>query len=814
MPNGLSPIEWLLLQVNKPVSATAGAVLASRRGQNPLDAILANLAGERQDSFGDVLLNEGASPETARVAGLGADIALDPLNLVPIVGAGKLAVRGLQKGISKIPYAQDLGKVFDSVAGLPEEYGKSRRLLNSSLVNTKAQAVEDTVARFKGTSLQERQILSDAIENPAALDAIADPIRKQQLTDLLTSQRDAFSGMASREIDAGVLKQTQVDATLKEHGGYIPYVFNDTTKLQEVLKKPIRELSGQSKFSKERSLESFAKAKELGAETDLARLSAVRQASGERAIKVNQFLDNVFTNPEWAKPVAGLPGEYAAAGWRTISTNAANPVAEKIKQFAISPEIAGDLEKLLTPKKTSEFMKGFDKLTNVWKGVATTMKPGFHVRNLVSNAFNSWLGGMNPALMPKRYTEAIGIVGGKLPSKVGVYSGDELLSKMKEYGIVGREFGFVGDLSTGVDEALSQGLRTTKSKVIEGVATAGVAPALRAWSKAGKAVGSSVEDTSRVALFMNAVREGMTAEDAALHVKKYLFDYQELTDVERNGFRRVVPFYTWMRKNIPLQLEHFVATPHKYSNVASAYKEMEGAAEDRGISIPSIDRPDFLKKLGAVQLPFLSESGEKEFFNPNLPFQDLGKVVPTGENMQDQLASVHPLLKMVIERSMKKSIFKDRPLYKNDPSELVNAPMAAQLVAQTFPDLGKMLGVALHKVKGKPQWMMPERSSYAVENLLPVFNTLGKAAINTGSEETAAPLPILPEALNENAAARALARPPALDFFLGTKFLPQSDAQIRRDKKFKRDEARTLKKAQRKESNSRMSDEEIAAYFQ
>jgi len=411
--------------------------------------------------------------------------------------------------------------------------------------------------------------------------------------------------------------------------------------------------------------------------------------------------------------------------------------------------------------------------------------------------------------MPKRYAEAIAIVGGKTPRRIGKYSGPDLVAKMKEYGIQGQEFGFVGDLGTSIDDTLKQkGFRPTNAKLTEGVATLGVAPALRAWSRVGRAAGTSVEDTSRVALFLDQIKKGKNPEDAALHVKKYLFDYQELADVERTVFRRAVSFYTWLRKNIPLQLEHFIATPHKYSNVASAYKEMEGATDDMGLRIPTADRPDFLRKLGTVQLPFTSTSGEKEFFNPNLPFQDLAKVFPNIENMQDQLASLHPLAKSAIEIGTNKSIFKDRPLYLDSYHELVRAPMAAQLVANLLPDQVQALGMKLRKQDGRAQWLMPQSVAYAIEQL-PVFNTLGKASMNIGDPASAAALPILPEGLEGNSVAEKLMRPPAIDFLMGMKFLPQSDAQIRRDKKYRRRAEKRRAGRQRTMDTSLLSPDEI-----
>jgi hypothetical protein len=64
------------------------------------------------------------------------------------------------------------------------------------------------------------------------------------------------------------------------------------------------------------------------------------------------------------------------------------------------------------------------------------------------------------------------------------------------------------------------------------------------------------------------VGRGKSAEEAALSVKKYLFDYGDLTRFERVFVKRAMPFYTWTRKNIPLQLESLWKTPEKFAPIA------------------------------------------------------------------------------------------------------------------------------------------------------------------------------------------------------------------------------------------------------
>ncbi len=73
---------------------------------------------------------------------------------------------------------------------------------------------------------------------------------------------------------------------------------------------------------------------------------------------------------------------------------------------------------------------------------------------------------------------------------------------------------------------------------------------------------------------------GITSREAAYgraaeEVKKSLFDYLDISKFERNVMKRVVPFYTWMRKNLPAQLEAAVKSPARMSKINIAREQFE-----------------------------------------------------------------------------------------------------------------------------------------------------------------------------------------------------------------------------------------------
>jgi hypothetical protein len=70
-----------------------------------------------------------------------------------------------------------------------------------------------------------------------------------------------------------------------------------------------------------------------------------------------------------------------------------------------------------------------------------------------------------------------------------------------------------------------------------------------------------VENPFRFGHYIDRRIKGDNPWEAAMSVKKYFFDYDEMTDFERVWLRRLIPFYSWMRFNIPLQFEMLMSKP-------------------------------------------------------------------------------------------------------------------------------------------------------------------------------------------------------------------------------------------------------------
>jgi len=85
------------------------------------------------------------------------------------------------------------------------------------------------------------------------------------------------------------------------------------------------------------------------------------------------------------------------------------------------------------------------------------------------------------------------------------------------------------------------------------------------------------------------VRRMMTKDDAtfdvaANKVKEALFDYSDLSRFERTWMKRVMPFYTWTRKNFPVQMKHLILNPQRAEKLQLAKEQFEYDSGDLELS--------------------------------------------------------------------------------------------------------------------------------------------------------------------------------------------------------------------------------------
>jgi hypothetical protein len=165
--------------------------------------------------------------------------------------------------------------------------------------------------------------------------------------------------------------------------------------------------------------------------------------------------------------------------------------------------------------------------------------------------------------------------------------------------------------------------------------------------------------------------------------------------------KRLVPFYTWIRKNTPLQIEKFMEDPTRYSHIAKTMRNINPESEEE-----QRYKPEYLK--GALH------TGKNTYRNLKLPFQDIAKVASPSE----MFSSANPLIKMAVELGANKNFFTGQAI---DEGYDVKAPGLMKLIGTDSP-------------KGK---LIDPKVKYILQSLMPATNRVNDL-IQAGSSDATA----------------------------------------------------------------------------
>lgn len=297
------------------------------------------------------------------------------------------------------------------------------------------------------------------------------------------------------------------------------------------------------------------------------------------------------------------------------------------KPYYVHPDVLKEIERILTIKPKDiidKTLNVYDEILKFAKGQMTVgqfpLSFKFFIRNFIGNIFNSLLSSVKTKNLISGYIDTVKILSGKnvkLLTKDGkVLDRLDILRIAKQKGVLNTNFSSV---------ELKQ-LEEFKKKF-------GLADLFSLNVKVGRELNSVIEDTSKLALFIGLLRQGFSVNDSANLVKKFLFDYSDLTRFENDVLKRIVPFYTWLRKNIPLQVENlFNEKTAKIFKAVDDINRQGGLFTDTKERFKSIDMTylnDFLKENRQLILNKNKQKNLIEFLSVSglLPQYDLNEVL-------------------------------------------------------------------------------------------------------------------------------------------------------------------------------------------
>ena len=369
-------------------------------------------------------------------------------------------------------------------------------------------------------------------------------------------------------------------------------------------------------------------------EDNPVRLAGIRLMRSHLAIAAKDFLDAAMDIAEMPggttlKQQITKNGRYPENWKKTFGT--LGEWAETYAERELNPDMTAAILHGLGKMRGLQFMPKhptlamYDKLLNIWKPITLFLYPKYYDRNFIGALWNSHMG---DALMNTSWVDSI---------SYGRLSKHPMWQEALEHGVVGRSQ-FTADIERGIMFGGGKGLHIGS-------------------------VGELQENYIRFSNYIHFKNEGYIPRIAARKTKELQFDYLDLTPWEWSYMRRIFPFYTWTRKNVPLQLAQTAEKPARAVRPLIAMKQQE---PDRPF-LQKITLPKWMKE----RFPMFARLNAELLLEDFWPLADLTKFESIPKALQEVADQVTPFAKIPFEtfaRTTDGTLSGWGPFGKGDPT--------------------------------------------------------------------------------------------------------------------------------------------------
>jgi len=422
----------------------------------------------------------------------------------------------------------------------------------------------------------------------------------------------------------------------------------------------------------------------------------------------------------------GLPGlsfDTVASRWGKVDS-ANQPVKEArflsqqmsmvFKELQLPNDLAADVTRYVKeftdPSSMSEWVLAFDRMTDLLKSSFTTPWPAFHFRNFLSGQVNNYMiGAFDPTRMgPRKYMQPVwdaktlmrgGTIkniadqipmfkGGKnIPDWAKAdpdkYVSDWIRAQSRAGGLVApaqaREQLLALGEAAGYDPLTTRfmGEVPGSTRLRHKVRDVWGSKELHAGKKfmgSARAVGYEVEGYNRLAPLIAFLKQGFSLDEAIKKVKLAQVDYTMLSDFERKVMRRIIPFYTFTRRQIPFVIEQLANPASAMSQTVKGISRVQGQMVD-----PENPMPDWISSDFAIPLPGGAEGQQRYLTRAGGMLggmEDVFSLLKPGRTAMSGIrrtlsgigSRMHPGIQAPVELATGQSLFLQRPLSETKPA--------------------------------------------------------------------------------------------------------------------------------------------------
>ena len=497
---------------------------------------------------------------------------------------------------------------------------------------------------------------------------------KANLDNLNSTQK----GIAKSIIDNGGVFKDSAIASFDDYLANYPKLAKDSKVLDEVLVK-----STFQDAEKVKSLNSQIKKARKAGDLDLVKKLEVEKlnAIDSRAVKYLSSTDE--TIPYNFRVLEKGEVDRIANKFKNLGDklglddmkNMATYIKNNGGNIAINKDVLRLIDINSNKKAVNGFSRLYDSMMNFFKR-NKTLSATFQLNNISGNTSNMFLSGMTPTEIAMVYPEAAEIMlnHNKIMNKY--LDGVKLTAREQEMLDIWDNFvnaGF-GNVKSKTSAQLADMPESLRKYFYEDKAPSNLKEFLvDGLPYINLKLNEAGDTAARLATFIHASRspvylDNLGVKTAGDAVRKVLFDASELTGFEKDVMKKMIPFYTFAKKNLAFQIDNIGRHGKQYNQLIKGYNSLWNNATDGGEE--NVD--EWLKNNFYLPIPALREDGSYTVIKTTLPFGELVELID--DPASKLTSSVAPIFKMPAELAINKNTFTGADLEKYPGQMSTNIP--------------------------------------------------------------------------------------------------------------------------------------------
>jgi len=234
---------------------------------------------------------------------------------------------------------------------------------------------------------------------------------------------------------------------------------------------------------------------------------------------------------------------------------------------------------------------------------------------------------------------------------------------------------------------------------------------LKRISKA-RQVGNFVESFQKTTAMSEALRQGKTLDKALDLAEKAGFDYSKISKFESKVMRRIIPFYTFARKNAALQISTLAKHPERIVNQAKFANALSNAFGSKVTEEDLRGLPDWV--LGSLGFKV---QGDKYVSKLGLPLEEFTERV--NNVFKTTMSSMNPLIKFPMESKLGYDFFREQKIIDLDKISPVTGEILwnAKKEGNLPKWLDETMNIQKSKYKGKTRYTASPTALHKLRNI-------------------------------------------------------------------------------------------------